>query len=131
MCLWQRFFCTKWKWIWFVLMLYVQVTTFQSCPDDFLSSLVEPVLSSGWIVLLKDTTQCLRWISNQQLFHLKSNTLPLSLHTPQQADLCLSHNIQYKQVFSWLGSYGPCREKTCLQGFWQREIQTSLLSYRD
>ena len=26
---------------------------------------------------------------------------------------------------------GPCRDKTCLQGFRQKEIQTSLLSYRD
>ena len=28
-------------------------------------------------------------------------------------------------------SYGPRREKTCLRGFRQSEIQTSLLSYRD
>ena len=27
--------------------------------------------------------------------------------------------------------FGPCREKTCLRGFRQSEIQTSLLSYRD
>ena len=27
--------------------------------------------------------------------------------------------------------YGPRREKTCLRGFRQSEIQTSLLSYRD
>ena len=28
-------------------------------------------------------------------------------------------------------TYGPCREKTCLWGFRQSQIQTSLLSYRD
>ena len=28
-------------------------------------------------------------------------------------------------------SFGPRREKTCLRGFRQSEIQTSLLSYRD
>ena len=27
--------------------------------------------------------------------------------------------------------YGPRRDKTCLQGFQQSKIQTSLLSYRD
>ena len=43
-------------------------------------------------------------------------------------------------LLKWVAGYklfclctliGPCREKTCLQGFWQSEIQTSLLSYRD
>ena len=28
-------------------------------------------------------------------------------------------------------TYGPRHEKTCLQGFRQSEVQTSLLSYRD
>ena len=28
-------------------------------------------------------------------------------------------------------TYGPGHEKTCLQGFQQSEIQTSLLSHRD
>ena len=28
-------------------------------------------------------------------------------------------------------SFGPRREKTCLRGFRQNHIQTSLLSYRD
>ena len=37
----------------FVLMLYAFVNNFQSCRDDSLSSLVEPVLSSGQNVLLK------------------------------------------------------------------------------
>ena len=28
-------------------------------------------------------------------------------------------------------SFGPRREKTCIRGFRQGEVQTSLLSYRD
>ena len=31
----------------------------------------------------------------------------------------------------WLLTYGPQREKPCLRGFRQSEIQTNLLSYRD
>ena len=31
----------------------------------------------------------------------------------------------------WEGLYGPQRDKTCIQGFPQSEIKTSLLSYRD
>ena len=34
-------------------------------------------------------------------------------------------------IISWADPYGPGREKTCLRGFRQSEIQTSLLSYRD
>ena len=36
----------------FVLMLYASVDNSKSCRDDFLSSLVEPVLSSGQSVFL-------------------------------------------------------------------------------
>ena len=51
-------------------------TFFQSCRDR--SSWVEPVQSRRYSVLLKDTMQCLRCGSNQQLLNLESSTLPLS-----------------------------------------------------
>ena len=41
-----------------------------------------------------------------------------------------SHNMQLTE-FGIPTSIGPRREKTCLRGFRQSEIQTSLLSYRD
>ena len=67
----------------FVSILYILVNNFQSCWDR--SSLVVPVLSTGYSVLLKDTTQCLRWCSNPQPFSLKSSTLPLNHHAPPLA----------------------------------------------
>ena len=44
----------------FVQCFMSQSTIFQSCWDVFLSFWVESVLSRGWSVLLKDTTQCLQ-----------------------------------------------------------------------
>ena len=37
--------------------LHISQQFLNSCQDDFLSSSVEPVLSSGESILLKDTTQ--------------------------------------------------------------------------
>ena len=34
-------------------------------------------------------------------------------------------------AISFDNTFGPRRDKTCLRGFRQRDIQTSLLSYRD
>ena len=52
----------------------------QSCREG--SSWVEPVLSRGQRVLLKNTMQCLRWGLNTQPLSLKSSTLPLSHSAP-------------------------------------------------
>ena len=58
-------------------------------------------------------------------------------HTIVIVHICGSCNLKFSpfswQIFCMLHSslIGPRREKTCLRGFRQSEIQTSLLSYRD
>ena len=44
-----------------------QSTIFQSCQDSFLSSRMEPVLSSWWCVLIKNTTQGLMSLDQANL----------------------------------------------------------------
>ena len=76
---------------------------------------------------------------------LNNNTAKLDMHIYVSLVLLIIQsqfyvsNKQYKahnnsQTFpteKWQEkSYGPHREKTCLQGFRQSEIQTSLLIYR-
>ena len=41
-----------------------------------------------------------------------------------------SHQVRLKPVCWGLSIFGPRREKTCLRGFCQSELQTTLLSYR-
>ena len=65
-------------------------------------------------------------------------TMPLlcseSLHFGEKLTTCwgLLYIVCFRRKNSDIASVvGPRRDKTCLRGFRQREIQTSLLSYRD
>ena len=66
------------------------------CQQDG-SSWVEPVLSRGWNVLFKDTTQSLLWGSNLQPLNLKSSTLPLSHRSPykERVKICLATTYRW------------------------------------
>ena len=55
-------------------------------------------------------------------------TLRNILSKEQMAELVTTFKDTVTKVWN---IYGPGRDNTCLQGFQQSEIQTSLLSYRD
>ena len=73
------------------------------------------------------------WKSNATA-QIKVKHFSIDLTSGMEWNQILELNQMDKLVFvcffgSWI--YGPCREKPCLRGFRQSEIQTSLLSYRD
>ena len=69
------------------------------------------------------------WVSIMpSLIHCQPKTALIRLQTWTDS----SHDSSQKDWGNYfLSLYGPRHEKTCLRGFWQSEIQTSLLSYRD
>ena len=70
-------------------------------------------------------------ISFQLTMHLLCSE---SLHFGEKLTTCwgLLYIVCFRRKKSDIASvFGPRRDKTCLRGFRQSEIQTSLLSYRD
>ena len=65
------------------------------------------------------------YVSSYWCYNLAYSARPFSIF-----NLTIYLTWLYELAYSAL-LYGPRSEKTCLRGFWQSKIQTSLLSYRD